>query len=430
VIRALHPFLFGLRQHPRLTVPALLLAAGASATAVVLLWAHYHLHAAQQALQRYDLDQAQHHLDLCLRVRFGSAAVNLLAAQTARRREDYDRAERHLAACLEVEGMTEASGRERLLLGVQRGDLQDVEGLRQARSGEDDEGAVLVLEALAIGHVNRFAPQDALECLNSLLQRRPRHPQALLMRARAWEALARSGRSEAEQEALHDYERAVEANPTFAARLGLAGALYRVGRPLEAALLYERLREQADNPDVLLGLARCRFNLGELDEARHLLDELLAQHPDHPAGLVERGALAFHARQLGEAEKWLRRAAALAPPCDGLPERLLGQCLEVAHKDEEARRSRDRLRRREAESLRVDRLVGQSNQDPHNLALRLEAVRTLMRHGREQDAAAGLFRILDQAADSRPAQAALADYFERSGQPARAARHRRLSLGR
>jgi tetratricopeptide (TPR) repeat protein len=418
------------RRHPWLAVLALVPVLVGTGVAGAFLWAQYHLRAAEAALERSDLDEAQHHLDRCLQVRFRSAAVHLLAARTARRREDYPRAEQHLAACLDLEGMTEATALERLLLTAQQGDLNDVEGLLRPRTGANDPQAVLVLEALALAYVGRCLQVDALVSLNLLLQRQPDQPQALLMRARVWENLASNGRTEREPNALADYEKALALKPSFAARLGLAGTLYRLGRPFDALLEYQRLHQaQADHPEVLLGLARCRYSLNEVDEARRLLDELLAQHPDHAAALLERGRLALHAGQLARAEKWLRQAAAGAPRCEHEALLVLCRCLEAAHKDEEARRCRRRLRAREANVVRVDCLTMQVNRDPRNVAFRYEVARELLRLGREQAGVGGLFLVLEQEPHHGPAHAALADYFERKGQPDRAARHRRASAG-
>jgi tetratricopeptide (TPR) repeat protein len=427
-IRPVPNFLRLLSRRPQLAVLWFVLVLLGTGTAIIFLGAEYHLRAAHQALERHELDEAQHHLDLYLKVHFRSAAGHLLAAQTARRREAYDEAENHLAAYLRLEGMTEAAALERLLLTAQQGDLADMEELLKARTSPSDPEAVLVLEALAKGYLNRCWEQDALVCLNKLLERQPGNPRALLMRARVWENRARKGETERETDALHDYEKAVELNPVFDARLGLAGALFRVGRTWEALMEYERLRQvQAANPEVLLGLARCLYSLHEVDEARRLLDALLEQQPDHAAALLERGRLAFHAGELGEAEKWLSRAAAVASLYDCEPHRCLYQCLQVEHKDEEARQCFDRLRDKEESVLRVNRRILQVNREPHDVALRYEIALELLRLGREEEGVAALFLVLEQEPRHGPAHAALADYFERTGQPARAARHRRAS---
>lgn len=417
-----------LRRHPRITGMVLALAVLGLGVAGLYLWKQYHLHAARQALNRHSFDEAQHHLNLCLTVPFRDRAIYLLAARTARRRDSYQEAERHLAACERQAGMTKALVLERVLLSAQQGELEGIEGALHAHTGDDNAEAVLVLEALAKGYVNRFWWADALECLNELLRRQPGHPQALLLRARLWEELARKGEAEHETDALRDYEKAIEATSSFESRLGRAGVLYRLGRPWDALLEYEQLHSPEDaHAEVLLGLARCRFNLGEVDEARRLLDELLGRQPDNRDALLERGRLALHAGQLAEAEKCLRQAADLAPACNTAPLHSLGQCLECEHKDEEARCCLDRLRRQEADLLGVDLLTLQANRDPHNTALRYEIAAKLMRLGRERDGVAALYLVLEQQPRHGPAHAALADYFERVGQANRAARHHRAA---
>jgi predicted Zn-dependent protease len=399
-------------------------------TGGVYLWAQHHLDAARQALDRLAFDEAGHHLDLVLKVRPGSPAVHLLAARAARRRDACDLAAEHLAASVRLGGETEATTLERWLLAAQQGDLANVERKLQARADDpEDPEAVPILEALAKGYVSRYWRTHALVCLNILLQRQPRHPPALLMRARLWEDRARKGEVERDRDALADYEKAVELAPTLEGRLGRAGALYRVGRPWDALLEYEQLRPgRPADPDVLLGLARCRFSLRAVGEARRLLDELLERQPDHRAALLERGRLALHAGQFADAEGWLRRAADAAPGYDSQPHRVLARCLEAAHKTGEARRCVGEAGRREANVLRVERLTARSNRGPANPVQRFEIATELMRLGREEDGVAVLLFVLEQEPRFGPAHAALADYFERTGQPARAARHRRATL--
>jgi tetratricopeptide (TPR) repeat protein len=417
------------RRHPYLVLLGLFLTVVVTGTATVFFWAQYHLDAAQQALERYAFDEAQRHLDLCLKVRRGSAAVHLLAAQTARRRDACEEAERRLATCIQLGGMTSSAALERMLLSAQQGDLDGVEASLRMHLGVDDPDSVLVLEALAKGYASRFWETQALECLNSLLKRQPRHPLALLMRARLWENRVRKGEMEYAQDALRDYEKALELMPSFEGELGLAGALYCLGRPWEALLVYERLYAlQPTHPEVLLGLARCRYIQHDVDEARRLLDDLLAQHPHQAAALLERGRLALHAGQGVEAEKWLRRAASAAPRYDVEPLRLLCRFLEAAQQTAEARRCREELRSRENQILDVERRILRANREPDDVALRYEIAMDLMRLGRQQDAVAALFFVVEQQPQHGPARQALSDYFERVGQSGRAAYYRRAAL--
>jgi tetratricopeptide (TPR) repeat protein len=425
MIRPLRNLIGAALRHPLWSLLLLLLVVGAG-IASVFLWSQYQLQAAERALEHYAFDEAQHHLDLCLKVRWRNPAVQLLAAQTARRRDAYEEAEKHLAESIRLGGMTPEIALERMMLSAQQGEFEREETSLRARTDTDDPDAVLVLEALAKGYANRFWEQNALVCLNILLGREPKHPYAMLMRAQAWENRARKGEMEREQDALRDYEKAVELDPSFEAQLGLAGSLYRVGRPWEAALRFERLRSlQPTNPSVLLGLARCRYNLHEVDEARQLLDSLLQDHPHLATGLLERGRLALHAGQLEEAEKWLSQAASAAPFHDGEAKRLLCRCLEAAEKTAEARLCLEELRQREAKVLDLERLILRANREPQDVELRYRIALELMHQGREDDAVAALFFVLEQQPRHGPAREVLIDYFERTGQLTRAARHRR-----
>jgi hypothetical protein len=95
---------------------------------------------------------------------------------------------------------------------------------------------------------------------------------------------------------------------------------------------------------------------------------------------------------------------------------------------EEARRCRDELGRREGDVLRLERLTLRANREPHDVALRYQVALGLLGLGRERDGVGALLFVVEQEPHFGPAQAALAEYFERTGQPGRAARHRRASL--
>src|SRR5207302_3618447 len=72
---------------------------------------------------------------------------------------------------------------------------------------------------------------------------------------------------------------------------------------------FEYLRRQdPGNPALLLGLARCRRRQGQTDEAKRLLDDLLAHHPREVAALNERAGIARTESQPGVAERLYRRA--------------------------------------------------------------------------------------------------------------------------
>lgn len=98
-------------------------------------------------------------------------------------------------------------------------------------------------------------------------------------------------------------------------------------------------------------LAVGRHGLGQFEEARQLLDELLAANPKNFPALVERGRLALDAQQPAEAEASLRRAEALAP--DHADVNLqLGRTLQLLGRTQEVQRYQERFRQIDAAQKR------------------------------------------------------------------------------
>ena len=415
------------RPSPALLIAIVLGLLGIGAGAV-FGWARYHLWAAERALKNYDFDQAHGELQLYVKVRSGDADVHLLAAQIARRCDAYDEAEKHLREAFQQSGMTEGFALERSLLSAQQGNFEAVERSLWGRTGPDYPEAVLVLEALAKGYANHNRQAQTLFCLNLLLERDPNHPYALLARARAWEDRAAHGEKDRDEDALRDFEKAVELRPTFDARFGLAGALYRVGRVRDALSQYEQLHQlRPAQIEVVLGLARCRYSLHEVQESKRLLQEVLDAQPDHAGALLELGRALLHEGQLGEAESLLRRAVTYSPPYQTEPLRVLCRCLEAEKKPEESRQFTDELERREAAVIDVERLTAQAGREPLNVSLRYDIALKLIALGREEDGIAALKSVLDLDPRHVPANERLANYFEKLGQTDRAAQYHRAA---
>jgi tetratricopeptide (TPR) repeat protein len=380
------------------------------------LWARRHLQIAQMALERDDLDLAQQHLAQCLQVRDDEPDIVLLAAQTARRRDDYDRADAYLTIYERLERPGTTPCFERELLIAQQGDPDRVQKhLKSILKSRSDQTAT-IMEAVGKGYLNRFVKTDALECFNALLKIRPDYAVGLLGRGKTYERLERYDK------ALQDYRRAVELAASLDdARLHLANALQRAGRSWEAIPHFECLRQrQPKNAEVLLGLARCHSDLNELSEARECLNVLLAEDPDHADGLLELGLLEFHFGQPAAAEKLLRQAAALFPNYVQTHRALL-LCVKAQGKDADARTCAVHLDAIDPTLRRLDELIRKTKDDRRNAPLRWEIGEILRQLGREQDSVSYYFAALAEDANYGPARAALASYFDRTGQSYRAA---------
>src|SRR5262249_28026444 len=156
-----------------------------------------------------------------------------------------------------------------------------------------------------------------------------------------------------------------ELNPASEeARLRLGSLLIQAHRARDAVGHFEWLcQRRPDDPPVLLGLARCRDELGQRDEARRLLQEPVAPDPQHAQAVAELGKLGLAEGQLADAERWLRRAVELAPhERENLYN--LAQCLNRAGKKEEAQQCLAKLKQVEEDWDRIKILTEEYSKAP------------------------------------------------------------------
>jgi tetratricopeptide (TPR) repeat protein len=382
-----------------------------------------HLRAAEAALGRRDYAAAQEHLSRYLGARPNHARAHFLAARLARIGRRYDEAEAHLRVCRQRGWDEQAIDVERRLRDLQEGDASAELFLRQrVEAGGPD--ALPVLEVLTQFYLDGYRLTRALDCLKLYLAERPDDLRALLGRAYVWERFQYYG------DAADDYRRAVAAHPDSAeARLRLADTLLLAGTPQEALPQYEWLEAHGQTTAaVRLGAARCRRRLGRVEEARRSLDALVRERPDDPAALSERGQLALDEGHAADAEAWLRQAVKLAP-YDRKATYGLAQCLRALNRHDEARPFDDQVKRIDADLKRIDQLSKAVIQAPTDPALRVEAARLFLRNGEEREGVRWLQLALRLDPANRAAHGALADYYERVGQAALAARHRGLAGG-
>jgi predicted Zn-dependent protease len=388
----------------------------------VHFWAQLHYRAARRALDRQDFAEARRRLAPCLKVWFLGAETHLVAARAARRDRAYDEAEDYLRACRRLGARPDAVDLEYKLLRAQQGDLAAVEGYLVGRVLEDDPDTALILEVLTPAYFRTYQLANAAECVRRWLEWEPDRAQAWLWRGQLYQ------RAQNDQEALASYRRVVELDPDHReARLQLAGLLTQGYDPKEALGHFEYLRARHGNaPPVLLGLAHCHRLLNQPAEACRLLETLLAEEPGHGPALAQRGWLALESDSPAEAETWFRRAAT-AMPFEKDINYGFHQCLARLGKTREAEEVMLRMKRVEADLARLDEVTRAVSGRPHDPALRCEAGAILMRNGQEAEGLRWLESALQEAPRHPATHRALADYFERTGDAGRAARHRLLA---
>jgi predicted Zn-dependent protease len=385
-----------------------------------LAW--YHEAAARRALDRRDYPEAVRHLDAWLGLSGEDAVARLLACRAARLTGALDRAEEHLRTCQQQQGVTPENALEWALIRCQRDGLAGWEDDLRYRLEHDDPEALLILDVLTNQLMEARRLLEARRYLDQWVERRP--DDALVLVRRGWVLEHLQDRPGA----LADYRRVLGLEPgNDHVRLRVAEILEETRHASEALELFEDLRQRRpEDPVVLVGLVRCRHQLGRLAEARELLDELLARHPEEPGLLGERGRLAFEAGEYAAAEPWLRRAADRLP-YDRQAQYALYECLVRLGKDGDARECGDRLKRLETDEHRMAEIARQLLQHPHDAGLRYEGGMIFLRHGLTSDGLEWLQAALREDPRHLSTHRALAEYYERNAQPGLAARHRTLA---
>jgi tetratricopeptide (TPR) repeat protein len=412
----------GLARRPGLAVCLALIAVCLLALGF-FLWPETYLHTAKSALSRHDYAAARASLLRYLEARPRSAQAHLLLAQLDRRSNQYGDASKHLDACQRLGGPTDAIQLERALAAIQNGVINpELEAVCTTHLDRADADHYLILEALSQGYTKTYRLKDALVCLERMIVLQPDSGYAY--RRRAWIYSQDSQHDQAEA----DYRRALEIDPEDAvARLGLAQILLdNREEGTEAAEHFERLWQVQQDSSVVVGLARGWRLLGRADDARRLLDDWLVRQPKDALALAERGQLALDGHALPEAESFLQRAIALAPyHLDANYSLYL--CLIQQGRTAEAEACQERMKEAQKVREQLAGLTRQLQETPGNADLRCQIAQLFLRYGAEEEGVRWLLAILESNPNHAPTHAALAGYYDRKGDAARAAAHRRLA---
>jgi tetratricopeptide (TPR) repeat protein len=245
----------------------------------------------------------------------------------------------------------------------------------------------------------------------------------------AWQYRAQVyDRLQSSTELLSSYRRILELDPeNDDVRLQFAGQLNQVRQYQEALEQYQHLRSRlGDTPQILAGMASCLSVLNRPDEARRLLEQVLAQEPHNGLALAERGRLALEYDSPAEAERWLRRAAAECPAERTVLYNLF-QCLQRIGKQEEAAEIKAKFTALDSDLVQLREAIQQVAKTPHDPEPRYKAGLILLRNDRNKDGLRWLASALVENPRHAATHRALAEYYERSGDWKRAAQHRKLA---
>lgn len=385
-------------------------------------WAWQQRRAGAQALERYHTDEARDYLAACLAIWPNDPVALLLASRAARRAGRHGEAEQHLRACERLLPHSDDVALEWSLVRAASGDLDDqLEEFLQQQVQRDASRVALVGEALTEGYARQYRIYEAFLCVDRWLKLQPDNVQALYLRGKVHTQTKKL------QKGVPDFQRVVELDPTrLDARRWLALGLMESGRYAEALVHLDELQRRLPaDANVVVHQARAYQGLQQTQQARRLLDGVLAEYPEHSSALRARGEIEL-ADQPALAEHYLRQAAKAAPYDYQIQHSLLRALTHQGKpKEEEAKALRgevDQLKER-WERL-ADLTTSKLSMRPHDPALHVQLAGLFTSLGQRENGRLWLERALRQDPNFRPAHAALAAYFQEAGDDEQAAFHR------
>jgi tetratricopeptide (TPR) repeat protein len=403
--------------HPRIVLALLLAACAISLWIGVLWWRAAQFWAAERGLREGDLVATRTRLTRCLTYWPRDAAVLCLAARLERVEGHYDTAAALLGNCVQHNGPTPLSALEAALLQAQRGDLTDERALVSLIEAKNPESA-WILEALARAHLGALRFRPALRFLDRWLNIQPDCVRALELKGRIFEHTGRV------PDAAKVYEQALELDPAdWPIRVRLAGILLH-HTDLEKASVHLKIleRDHADQAEVCAALGQRDALRGDLDGARSWLQRALASEPEHFGALLQLGKLELQMDRPQDAVKHLSRAAQLRPSASDV-HLGLSSCYSLMANKTQAEFHRRKFDLIQKHVNRINEiLIEKIPARPTDPVLLAEAGTRFLAIGEDRFGVDCLRRALQFDPHYQPAQAALADYYERSKQAAKAAR--------
>ncbi len=279
----------------------------------------------------------------------------------------------------------------------------------------------LILESVARAYMRRLRYGPAYSCLTRWMKEFPDAAKPHHWRGWVLERLDNP------REAMKDYLQALQLDPDLTAvRLRVAEMYMEDNQAPKALAHLERLQKTApaaEMPTVLARLGQCRLLQGETKEARRLLEAAVKDMPNDLAVLLNLGKLEIQEDPV-KAEEWLRKALK-EDPMDTEVQFNLSNALALQGRKDEAAALMDKCEKQKAVLKRANQLLKDEakthSRDPVAPA---EVGALLLEMGHDRLGLYWLDQALQRDPDYQPAHRALAAYYERKGETARAAHHR------
>jgi predicted Zn-dependent protease len=224
--------------------------------------------------------------------------------------------------------------------------------------------------------------------------------------------------------AIEDARRVLELQPdNRKLHQHLTRWLLIIGRFDEAEQQCHRfLKRWPGDPWVLLIQALVYQRTDRPREAAAVVDQLIRDIPNFPEAYLLRGTLYRDANHLAEAVPWLRRATAIQGPHRREALFELAKALDQIGQNQEAGQVM-----KEARLLQEQDFLREMTREfgTVNISAQARLAEEMLNAGQSENGLRLLARLLEHDPNCAVAHRVLADYYDKQGQPERAAEHRR-----
>jgi tetratricopeptide (TPR) repeat protein len=301
---------------------------------------------------------------------------------------------------------------EETLIQVQQGQVDKFEGFLRREVDKGNPDSPLIFEALVEGYMRLHRLLEASTCLAAWEKLQPDNMYLYFLRGSIRERIPNF------EAAMDDYRKVLELNPEYEeARLRLCRILIERHQFDEALphLLHLHSAEPG-NLRVMVLLARCYMDQGQLADARQLLAEAIVKDPLNQPALLASAQLAMQDGATETAEEILRRALAL-DRYDREANFLMAQCLlRQPGKQTQANDQMARFKQIEEDWKRLHEITSRKIPEaPHDPELQYQVGAILLRLGDERTGVEWFKRALETNPRHEASRKALAEHGRRLG---------------
>jgi len=305
--------------------------------------------------------------------------------------------------------------RDTALQKAQEGRFEEAEGdLRKVIERHPSD--VEVAAALARGS-SKAASEQAEADLDRWVRLQPNHPEPLKARLEYYR------RQKDYEKGYRDARQSLALTPKDGTlqRTVMNMAFSSGHYPEAEEICRELLKTQPHDASMRSMLAQIRRAQGDLAGAATILDQLLSEQPKLTSAMMSRAAIYEEMGQVEKAIPLYREVMQIDSTRQLQAGYQLSLALERAGQSAEAAKVMAEVRHRREIEAAQEAIKSQ----PGNVSLEIRLAQTYLAAGQDDAGLMLLENLVARDRDCAPAHAALADYYDKHGNPKRAAEHRR-----